>query len=196
MKARHRGKKARTEEPRARRIGVVIAISAVIIIVVVLGYTLLLPAQPALVSVGMTAPDFRLPILGSQGISDEELQLSSLRGKIVFLEFMESWCEACQTMAEPIDSLRRVYEPKDVVWISVAGSYRGATVESTLEFMRTYDTNWTYLFDSDNAVFSRYGVEGTPTFFILDRDGTVASRLQGVVATDSFISALDPLVGG
>jgi thiol-disulfide isomerase/thioredoxin len=184
----------RRDERKAPRLGLAVAISGLILVAVVVGYTLLMPAQSFFIGVGAKAPDFELPIVDAQGVSQNELALSTLKGKIVFLEFMASWCKACQEMAPAVESLRLVYEPKGVVFLSVAGSQRGATPATTAEFIRSYDTNWTYLYDSENVVFSGYGVEETPTFFILDEKGMVASRVSGVTPTQSFVQALDAVL--
>lgn len=186
----------RKNERKAPRLGLAIVISSVIIVAVVVGYTLLMPAKPFFLDVGAKAPEFELSIVDAQGISQERLALSALKGKVIFLEFMVSWCKICQEIAPAVESLRFVYEPKGVVFLSVAGSERGATPTTTAEFIRSYDTNWTYLFDSDGAVFISYGVDATPTFFILDENGIVTSRLAGLVYTESFIQALDATLSG
>jgi len=166
------------------------------VVVAVLLYVLFAPAQPYILGSGSIAPDFELPIVDSRGISDEKLLLSSLRGKVVFLEFMVSWCKVCQSMASALDSLRGAYEPRGVVFISVAGTQRGATADTTAEFIRTYGTDWTYVLDSDNSVFQKYQVEATPTFFVLDSNGKIVSRLEGLVSTQSLESILDLALSG
>jgi len=192
MKTRRHGKKKAGREGRKQqRLGLAVAISAIVVVAVVLGYTFLLPAQSILLGPGAVAPDFELPMIDAQGMLKEKVSLSSLRGKVVFLEFMVSWCKGCQEMAEAVESLRLDYEPKGVVFISIAGSQRGATAGTTADFIRTYGAHWTYLFDSDNGVFSRYGIEGTPTFFVVDRSGIVVTRQDGVVSTQGLESALE-----
>jgi cytochrome c-type biogenesis protein len=104
---------------------------------------------------------------------------------------MESWCSACRGVAPAVESIRWDYEPRGVVFISVAGTDRGANAESTAGFIREYGTGWTYVLDSDNRVFSRYNVEATPTFFIIDRDGVIASTFKGVTSSQVMTSALD-----
>ena len=95
-----------------------------------------------------------------------------------------------------LDSLRYDYEPEGVVFISVAGTQQGATAETTAEFIRTYGTDWTYVLDSDNSIFTKYAVDSTPTFFVIGQDGKIVSRLAGIVPTASFVSALDLAVSG
>jgi len=171
-------------------------ISVITIVVVIVGYVLFTPAQPSLLGPGGSAPDFELPVVNAQGISTENMRLSSLRGRVVFLEFMVSWCEVCQEMAPAIESLRYDYEPKGVVFMSVAGTQRGATDETTAQFIRSFGTDWTYVLDSDNSVFAKYAVDSTPTFFIIGQDGKIVSRLPGLVPTASFTSALDVAISG
>jgi thioredoxin-related protein len=45
--------------------------------------------------------------------------------------------------------------------------------------------------DTDNSVFSKYGATATPTYFVLDKSGTILSRFEGVVITDAFYKAID-----
>jgi len=40
-------------------------------------------------------------------------------------------------------------------------------------------------------VFTSYGVEATPSYFVIDRSGKILSKFQGVVATDAFSAAID-----
>ena len=159
--------------------------------IVVIAYVASRPAEPFSAAVGDIAPDFQLQVVGPDGLTGETVRLSSFRGKVVLLEFMVSWCGVCQRVAPALESLREEYEPRGVVFISVAGTQRGANEESTATFIKEYGSKWTYGLDSDNSVFSRYNVEATPTFFIIDANGKVASTFRGVTTTQAFSSALD-----
>jgi len=167
-----------------------------VVAIAIIGYVTSLPAEPVSVRVGQMAPDFELEVVGPDGLTGQKVKLSSLRGKVVFLEFMESWCHACQGVAPAIESLREDYESKGVFFLSVAGTHQGADAQSTAAFIREYRTQWTYVLDSNNDVFSRYNVQATPTFFIIDSKGEVVSRFQGVVTTQALSSALDAALSG
>lgn len=158
----------------------------------IVGYVVTQPAKHASVGVGDTAPDFELGVVGPNGLSGETVRLSSFRGSVVFLQFMESWCPNCRWIAPVIETIREDYGPKGVVFISVAGTHNGANAESTAVFIREYQTQWTYVLDSDNSVSSKYGVEATPTFFIIDRNGVVVNTYKGAaITTQVLTSALD-----
>jgi len=167
-----------------------------VLAVAVLGYIVTQPAAPVSLGVGSVAPDFELQVVGPNGLTGETVKLSSFRGKVVFLEFMESWCGACQEVAPAVESIRWDYEPRGVVFISVAGTHRGANAESTAAFIKEYQVQWTYVLDSDNTVFTKYKVEATPTFFILDRNGVIVSTYKGVTTTEALTSALDAALTG
>jgi len=184
--------KVKRETGRARRsffflIPIVLAIA-------VLGYIVTQPA--ASVGVGSIAPEFQLPVVGPDGLTGETVKLSSFRGRVVLLEFMESWCEYCRAVAPAVESIRWDYEPRGVAFISVAGTDRGASAESTAAFIKEYQTQWTYGLDSNKSVFPQYHIEATPTFFILDQNGVIVSKYQGVATTEVLTSALDAALAG
>jgi thiol-disulfide isomerase/thioredoxin len=188
VKAAKKSKVAKAKRPRGK--GALVFAVIIVALLAVGAYILSQPPrEPG--SVGDIAPDFTLPVVNSNGLSDQTVTLSSFRGKVVVLEFMVSWCHVCQQMAPSVEYLKVKYEGQDVVFVSVAGTQQGATADSTAGFIRQYQSTWTYVLDTDNSVFERYKVEATPTFFILDRSGKILSKFQGMTATDAFISAID-----
>jgi thiol-disulfide isomerase/thioredoxin len=135
------------------------------------------------------APDFTLPIVNSNGPTGQSATLSSFSGKVVLLEFMEPWSPHCQRMALILDTLYAQYGA-NVVFISIAGPWNGATASDTANFISTYGTNWMFVYDSSGIVFSNYGVQSTPTFFIIGKDGSVSSTFQGEQTTNTLAAAL------
>jgi thiol-disulfide isomerase/thioredoxin len=160
------------------------------VVLLVAGYVISQPlGNPA--TVGEVAPDFTLRVVTSAGLSDQTVTLSSLRGKVVVLEFMLSTCHYCQEMQSSLAYIHFMYRDRGVVFLSVAGTLNGATAQSTAEFIRQYNSTWTHVLDSDNAIFAQYKVQGTPTYLILDKDGKISNRFQGLVTTDAFTSAIN-----
>jgi thiol-disulfide isomerase/thioredoxin len=179
-----------TKSGSSQRRGVLVFAAVVVVVLLVGAYIVSQPPrEPG--SIGDIAPDFSLPVVTSSGLSGQTLTLSSLRGKVVVLEFMVSWCHVCQQMAPSIEYLNARYQGQDVVFVSVAGTQRGATAESTAEFVTQYHVTWTHVLDTDNSVFALYKVDSTPTYLILDRSGKILSKFQGFVATDALSNAID-----
>ena len=175
---------------RSGRRSILVFIAILVIALAVVGYIMSQPPSRA-GSIGDNAPDLTLKVVDANGLSDQSVTLSSFRGKVVVLEFMISWCPVCQQMAPSVEYLNYEYRGQDVVFLSVAGTQNGATAESTAGFIKQYHSTWTYLLDTDNSAFKKYGVEATPTFFILDRSGVIVSRMQGTIATEIFSDAIN-----
>jgi len=136
------------------------------------------------------APDFTLPAVNAAGLNGQTVTLSSFRGKVVLLEFMEPWCPHCQHMAPVLDSLHTQYGNGSVVFISVAGPWNGATANDAANFIHNYETSWVYVYDSSGTVFANYDVNQTPTFFIIGKDGSVSSTFQGEQTADTLSAAI------
>src|SRR5208337_732481 len=164
-----------------------IAIPIIIIIAIWVVYSLMQPAAPTSPTVTSiqtsgtlaAAPDFTLPIVSSSGPTDQTLTLSSLRGKVVLLEFMEPWCPHCQDNAPVVEKVYRQYSNSDVVFVSVAGPWEGATAQDAAQFIRNYGSSWTYVYDSSGTIVNEYGVTATPTFFIIGKDGSIVAKYEG-----------------
>jgi thiol-disulfide isomerase/thioredoxin len=160
--------------------------------IAILGYIVTQPPRPVSLGLGDIAPDFELQVVGPNGLTGETVKLSSFRGRVIFLQFMESWCSNCRWIAPAVETIREDYEARGVVFISVAGTHGGANAESTAAFIREYQTRWTYGLDSDNRVFARYNIEATPMFFIIDGNGVIVSTFKGSATTSQDLtSALD-----
>jgi peroxiredoxin len=152
-------------------------------------------SSTASLSQSAMAPDFTLPAVGPNGLSGQTVTLSSFRWKVVLLEFMEPWCVHCQNMAKVLDSLYANYVGGNVVFISVAGPWDGATANDAANFIHNYGTSWIFVYDSSGTVFSNYGVNSTPTFFIIGKDGGIASTFSGEQTADTMSSAISAALG-
>jgi thiol-disulfide isomerase/thioredoxin len=175
-----------------------IAIPIIIIIAVWVVYSVSQPAVPVQPSQSQTKTtalltsnqlDFTLPVVGPNGQTGQSITLSSLRGKVVFIEFMEPWCEHCQNMVPIMESVYKQYGG-NVTFISVSGSWQGATIADTSTFIRTYGSSWTYVYDSSGSVMNTYGVDSTPTFVIIGRDGSVITKLVGEQLRPTLVDAI------
>jgi len=66
------------------------------------------------VSKGQRAPEFALTALAGNKVS-----LSSLRGKVVLIDFWAQWCEPCKRELPQLDKLAQEYARKGVVVLAV-----------------------------------------------------------------------------
>ncbi len=130
-----------------------------------------LPGNP--VAAGKMAANFKLPDLKGSAIS-----LSSLRGKVVFLNVWATWCPPCR---EEMPSIEALYEefrnnPNFVVLaVSQDSEGRGA-VDS---YVHRHGFKFTVLLDPQNEVGDAYDVSGIPETFIIDQAGRIVAHHLG-----------------
>ena len=186
-----------------------IAIPIILIIAVWVVYSVVTPSppgsQPSVTNTGSPsglAPDFTLPVVAANGLTGQSISLSSFRGKVVFLEFMEPWCPHCQHMAPVLEDMYAKYYQNNanVTFISVAGPWNGpdgnpASASDAAKFISTYGTGWTYVYDSSGSVMNNaYGVNSTPTFFIISKSGAVLTSFQGEEPENTLTAAINSAI--
>jgi cytochrome c biogenesis protein CcmG/thiol:disulfide interchange protein DsbE len=122
---------------------------------------------------GKPAPDFTLGRLDGPG----KLQLSSLRGKAVVLNFWASWCFPCKREAPALQAASRRWSKQVVVLGVDVNDFRG----DARGFMRKYGLTYPVVHDNKNVTSPKYGLTGLPETFFLDRRGRVVSHVPGEV---------------
>jgi len=124
---------------------------------------------PVGASVGNRAPDFTL-----DSLTGDRITLSSLRGKVVILDFWASWCSPCRVSMPILHSLWKRYHDQGVVMIGVSLDRSRAAAEGYLKANGYTDVIalWESLYAAQ-AVAQRYGVTGIPHTFVIDREGII-----------------------
>ena len=113
------------------------------------------------------APHFQLPRLNGGG----DLDLASLRGKAVVLNFWASWCVPCKQEAPALEKIWQEYRSKGVVVLGVDSEDYSGDARS---FMRKYDITYPVVREGGNDLYAPYGVSGVPETRVIDRDGKYA----------------------
>lgn len=123
------------------------------------------------VMIGSFAPDFS--VLTQDG---SNVNLSSLKGKFVHIEFWGTWCGGCIMEIPNIKKLRQYYSEEDLYIIGLA-AYDDQ--EKLTRFLNETPLNYPTALIDENVV-SQYGVRSFPSSFLLDRTGKViAKNLRG-----------------
>ncbi len=143
-----------------------------------LGTALLLLACQLQAAGADMAPDFTLPRLGDQ----QPLTLSSLRGKVVYVDFWASWCAPCAISLPALQELHNELHPQgfEVVAINLDETQAQAT-----RFLEPLNIAYPVLFDARQETPQAYRIAGMPTAFLVDRRGNLRATHTGFKTGDS-----------
>ena len=141
--------------------------------------------------VGQAAPDF-----AAQSIDGRTVNLKDLQGKVVVLTFWSTRCAICHNEIPKLNQVVERYKGKDVVFLAL-------TMENEAKvnpYLRKNPFNYTILTNGFGVVLKYANMTrdgginmGFPSYFLIDKQGTIGLKAQGwdkAQNVDSQISRL------
>jgi thiol-disulfide isomerase/thioredoxin len=140
------------------------------------------PAPHVGIEPGMLAPDFTVKDLEGQ-----DVQLSSLRGKAVLLDFWATWCGPCRAEIPQLQKVQQNHDGELVILLV----NQGETLERVMTFLGSPDgeevrRHLRFAQDEDIAVGQVYKVWGLPTAYLINPHGVIVSRNAGGMTAKSL----------
>jgi peroxiredoxin len=132
--------------------------------------------------IGKLAPDFTL-----LNLKGENVTLSSLRGKIVILNFWLTSCSACDEETPYIQAIYDRWPHNNLEILAVNAGEREAFVQS---FIGSRGLTFPALLDSDEAVSNMYKISTIPMTFFINPDGVIKGIKKGRFTSEFEIEAI------
>jgi peroxiredoxin len=110
------------------------------------------------------------------GLDGAKVSLSSLKGKIVVLNFWATWCPPCREEMPSIQTLWKATKDKAFTVMAVSVGEAPSTVK---DFVKAKAYDYPFFLDQPGKVASLYGVQGIPTTYIVGKDGLAIARVVG-----------------
>jgi len=120
--------------------------------------------NPVLGELPQPAPDFTL-----KDFAGREVQLSSLRGEVVLVNFWATWCKTCVVEMPSMERLATHMKGKPFRLLAVS-------VDDDWDSVRKFFPRGTQLqvvLDTSREIPKKYGTDKFPESFLVDRDGNV-----------------------
>jgi peroxiredoxin len=121
---------------------------------------------------GQDAPDFTL--LNLEG---KQVSLKDYRGKVVFLNFWATWCEPCKKEFPEMEKVYEEYKDKGLTILAVSIDVGGD--KEVKAFAEKMGATFPILLSTQGTITDAYWTWGTPTSYLIDRDGHILGRAIG-----------------
>ncbi len=116
-------------------------------------------------SVGSRAKDIKLPDAGGSLVP-----LSSLKGKVVLVDFWASWCGPCRSS---MPGLKQVYQKYKNKGLEIYGVSLDNNRSNWKQAVAEDRTPWVHVIDTEGKTAGQWAVSFIPSSFLLDKDGKI-----------------------
>ncbi|MHB8892581.1 MAG: TlpA family protein disulfide reductase [Candidatus Limnocylindrales bacterium] len=138
--------------------------------------------------VGEAAPALVLPKVGGGTID-----LASLKGKPVWVNFMATWCPPCVDELPLMVGFATRYEATGLVVIAVDVREDEAAVDA---FAKQIGVTFPVGLDADGSAQAAWGALALPVHFWIDKDGIVRDGALGGLGPDVMATGLGSILPG
>ena len=107
--------------------------------------------------------------------------ISKFEGKVVMIDFWETWCKPCLASFPTLQKLQNEYS-EDFVVLAVTPGFTD-TREDAETFANNHDYSFNYLMDSNN-LHQNLGVRGIPYKVFVDPEGNLIKQSKGSYGPD------------
>jgi thiol-disulfide isomerase/thioredoxin len=116
--------------------------------------------------------------------------MSSLKGKVVVLDFWATWCGPCRVQHPLYEQVRQRFKDNpDVIFLDVDTDEDRSLVKPFLERQK-----WSQEVVYDDGLGGFFRLSSIPTTVVLNRRGEVQSRMPGFVP-ERFVDMLTERIG-
>ena len=143
-------------------------------------------AAPADPLVGHYAPDVTL-----HDLHDKLTPLSSLRGKVVLLNFWYASCLPCQIEMPALERIYLAHQSQGFAVVGIDVVDDAATISA---FTSRLGITYPMLRDIGERVVLAYQIRATPSSFLIDRAGVIRAVFAGPVNSTTFKQQLATLL--
>lgn len=132
--------------------------------------------------------------LAPMSANADGLDLSSYKGKVVYLDFWASWCIPCRLSFPFMNGLQQMYGSRGLVVVAVDVDKDRA---AAADFLRQQPAGFNIVYDPAGQIASQYKFRDMPTTVLIGRDGHQRFVHDGFFPQQEseYIAHLESLLG-
>jgi cytochrome c biogenesis protein CcmG/thiol:disulfide interchange protein DsbE len=117
------------------------------------------------------APGFSL-----KDLSGRTITLSSLKGKVVLLNFWATWCPPCISEMPVFNRLYKEMRSRGLEIVAISADRSEGYLR---DYVSKHSLDFRVLYDEDRTVTKQYKVFSMPTTFLIDKNGVIVEKFFG-----------------
>jgi thiol-disulfide isomerase/thioredoxin len=142
-----------------------------------------------IIAVGQTG---HAPTLSLKDIRGRRVRLSDHKGKVVLLNFWATWCPPCRAEMPDLIKLQREYRSRGLQVIGV--TYQPEGIREVRQFVRKLKVNYPIALGTKEIKNLFDETETLPVTIVIDRQGKVRERIEGILLPVEFEQRVKPLL--
>lgn len=134
----------------------------------------------------------KLPDVSLKNLKGATVNLSRYKGKIILLNFWATWCIPCRAEIPELVKWQKKYQSKGLQIIGI--TYPPANRKRVLNFIRKNKINYPVLTGTKKTKALFDTGETLPFSVVIDKDGTIKARIEGVIFDEEFDEKIKSLL--
>ncbi|HEX8921951.1 MAG TPA: TlpA disulfide reductase family protein [Pyrinomonadaceae bacterium] len=134
----------------------------------------------------------KAPALALKDLRGRTVRLSNYKGKVVLLNFWATWCPPCRAEMPDLIKMQREYRSKGLQVIGI--TYPPEEIEEVRQFIRKLGVNYPVALGTKETKTLFDQTETLPLTMIIDRQGNIIDRIEGILLPVEFEQKIKPLL--
>ena len=151
-------------------------------------FVVLLVALPVVAS----GQSDQAPALALKDLRGHTRRLSDYKGKVVLLNFWATWCPPCRAEMPDLVKWQREFRSKGLQVIGI--TYPPTELREVRRLVRGIHVNYPVLLGSKETKDLFDSSETMPVTVVIDREGHVRDRIEGILLPEEFEEKVKPLL--
>ena len=133
------------------------------------------------------------PEVEFQTLDAQPFHLTSLRGRVVLLNFWATWCIPCRAEIPEFNAMQKELQARGFTMVGASVSPVD-TADAIRSFQKDVKQEYTVIRGAEEIGAKFGNGPGLPVTYLLDRDGRIRQKFIGQTSRENFEAAIKPLL--